>query len=258
MKFPLARHIGIGFFLVVFALSCAKTPYTPPSPAPPGSGLRTQKPYEIKGVWYYPLPTAEGYVEDGLASWYGADFHGKATSCGEPYDMYAMTAAHKTLPLGTHVKVTNLENGRAVILRVNDRGPFVSGRIIDLSCRAAMDLGSFHKGLAKVRVEAVQTASEEHIGQNTYWRPEPVASFRYGQFTIQIGAFREQSNAYKLKDKMAKGFQWTQIGQMVDKGNTLYRVQVGMYQDMVLAKKDLDYLRIHGFADAFVVAAEVK
>ena len=102
-------------------------------------------------------------MEEGLASWYGAEFHGKPTSCGEPYDMYAMTAAHKTLPLGTHVKVSNLRNGRSVILRVNDRGPFVSGRIIDLSCRAAQELGSATPGLAPVRVEAVQVASEQHM-----------------------------------------------------------------------------------------------
>ncbi len=258
MRIRLARHIGIGFFLVVFALSCAKTPYTPSRPGPPGSELRSQKPYQINGSWYYPLPTAQGYVEEGLASWYGADFHGKPTSCGEPYDMYAMTAAHKTLPLGTYVKVTNMENRRSVILRINDRGPFVSGRIIDLSCKGAQELGSYQKGLAKVRVEAVQAASEEHIGQDTYWRVQPVPSFRYGQFTIQIGAFREQSNAYRLKEKMSKGFQWSQVGQMLEKGDPLYRVHVGMYEDLVLAKKDLDYLRSHGFADAFVVAAEGK
>ncbi len=126
MTAPLHRHIGIGFVLVILLLSCAKKT-RPPSTTIPSSGLRTQKPYQIKGVWYYPLPSAEGYVEEGLASWYGPEFHGKPTSCGEPYDMYAMTAAHKTLPLGTNVKVTNLRNGRTVILRVNDRGPLFPG-----------------------------------------------------------------------------------------------------------------------------------
>ena len=189
---PFTRHVGIGIILALLAVSCAKK-VPPPATVLPSSGLRTQKPYQIKGIWYYPLPSAEGYVEEGLASWYGAEFHGKKTSCGEPYDMYAMTAAHKTLPLGTHVKVSNLRNGRSVILRVNDRGPFVSGRIIDLSCRAAQELGSATPGLAPVRVEAVQVASEEHIAGSTYWKVDPVPSFRYGLFTVQIGSFETRT-----------------------------------------------------------------
>lgn len=252
-------RVGIGLMLAFFAVSCSRTPPPPPPvPSPPVPGLRTQRPYQISGIWYYPLPSAEGYIEEGIASWYGSDFHGRPTSCGEPYDMYAMTAAHKTLPLGTYVKVTNLENQRSTILRINDRGPFVAGRIIDLSCRGAQELGSYRRGTAKVRVEAVQHASEEKVGQNVYWKVDPIPSFRYGQFTIQVGAFREQPNALKLKDKMARSFQWTQVGQAYEKGCILYRVQVGMYQDLFLAKKELDNLRIHGFSDAFIVAVEGK
>jgi rare lipoprotein A len=216
--------------------------------------LRSQKPYRINGVLYYPLASAEGYVEEGLASWYGPDFHGKPTACGELYDMWAETAAHKTLPLGTYVKVTNLENGRSTILRVNDRGPFVAGRIIDLSCRGAQDIGSYGKGLARVRVEAVQHASETKVGNETYWAVDPVPSFRYGQFTIQIGAFLDQGNAYRLRDKMAR----EKRDSRVTINNGFYRVQVGVYQDLVVAKAELEQMRSHGFPDAFVVAVEDK
>jgi rare lipoprotein A len=251
--------LGICLLLSIFILGCSRPQYTTPPPTPPAPpGLKTQKPYQIKGIWYYPLPTAEGYVEEGLASWYGADFHGKPTSCGEPYDMYAMTAAHKTLPLGTNVKVTNLQNGRVIVLRVNDRGPFVGGRIIDLSCGAAQELGSYGKGLAKVRVEAVQCASEVKVGQDTYWKVDPLPSFRYGQFTIQIGAFRDQNNANRLRDQMAKGGREARIGQAANRNDGLYRVQVGTYKDLLQAKQETDRLKTSGFSDAFVLAVEGK
>lgn len=257
----LGRNVGTGLLLVLFVLGCSKPPYCPPAPTPPpppASHLRTQKPYQIKGVWYYPLPTADGYVEEGLASWYGADFHGKPTACGERYDMWAMTAAHKTLPLGTHVKVTNLQNGNIVILRINDRGPFVAGRIIDLSCKGAQELGSYQKGLARVRVEAVQVASQVQYAGSTYWKADPVPSFRYGQFTVQIGAFREQSNATRLRDQMARTGQYAKISPGSDKGSPIYRVQVGLHQDITVAKKEAERLRSGGFGDAFVLAVEGK
>ena len=191
--------ILIGLSLVFAA--CSKS-YVPPAPVPPG--LKSQRPYYINGIWYYPLPSAEGYVEEGLASWYGPNFHGKPTSCGEPYNMWADTAAHKTLPLGTYVKVTNLDNGRSTILRINDRGPFVPGRIIDLSAKGAEDLGCRMKGLTRVRVEAVQCATAQVVGNATYWKADPVPSFRFGRFTVQAGAFRDQANAYRLRDKLAR------------------------------------------------------
>lgn len=261
MKLTLAgKRIGIGLALILFMAGCSTTSTPPPSASKYGksSTLRTQRPYQIKGIWYYPIPSAEGYVEEGMASWYGEDFHGKPTSCGEPYDMWAMTAAHKTLPLGTHVKVSNLDNGRSVLVRVNDRGPFVQGRIIDLSCKAAQEIGSAKPGLARVRVEAVQVASEQHIGQNTYWEVDPTPSFRYGQFTIQIGAFREQGNALRLRGRMSQGFKDIQVSPFSYQGFNYYRVQVGMYRDILLARQELDRLRQQGFNDAFVVAMEGK
>lgn len=253
-----SRELAVCLLLSFFVLSCSKPPYVPPKPGAPGTGLKSQRPYQIKGVWYYPLPSAEGYAEEGIASWYGADFHGKPTSCGEPYDMWALTAAHKTLPLGTYVKVTNLRNNKAIILRINDRGPFVSGRVIDLSCKGAQEIGSYGKGLAKVRVEAVQYASEMKVGQDTLWKVDPLPSFRYGQFTIQIGAFRDQGNANRLRARMISGNREARVSPEFDKGQNIYRVQVGTYQDIVVAKQEMDKLRTNGFPDAFVLALEGK
>ncbi|SPF44986.1 RlpA-like lipoprotein (fragment) [Syntrophobacter sp. SbD1] len=195
-------------------------------------------------------------MEDGLASWYGPDFNGKPTSCGELYNMWADTAAHKTLPLGTYVKVMNLENGKCTILRINDRGPFVSGRIIDLSAKGAEDLGCRRKGLAKVRVEAVQYATAQVVGNATYWKVDPVPSFRYGKFAVQIGAFRDQANAYRLKEKMARQNLEIRITDKPVRNGLWYRVQVGSYQDLVVAKAELERFRANGFPDAFVIAIE--
>lgn len=117
--------------------------------------LKVGNPYSIKGIKYYPKKSSYGYDEVGIASWYGSDFHGKASANGECYDMYAMTAAHKTLPMPTTVRVTNLKNGRSVVLKVNDRGPYASGRIIDLSYAAAKKLDMARDGIQKVRVQAI-------------------------------------------------------------------------------------------------------
>ena len=118
------------------------------------------KPYQVEGVWYYP-GVDYNYAETGIASWYGPDFHGKLTANGELYDMNEVTGAHKTLPLPSIVRVTNLENGRSLMVRINDRGPFVNGRIVDLSRRAAQLLGYEQAGTAKVRVEVVDDQSRQ-------------------------------------------------------------------------------------------------
>jgi rare lipoprotein A len=256
------RVLCASLFFALLVAGCASAPPEPATPfmtkPPAGKMLRTQRPYQINNIWYYPIPSAEGFAEEGMASWYGTDFHGKPTSCGEPYDMWAMTAAHKTLPLGTHVKVTHKQTGKTVIVRVNDRGPFVSGRVIDLSCRAAQELGSARTGLAPVRVEAVQVASQEMVGKDTYWKVDPVPSFRYGSFTVQIGAFKEQQNAYRLKDRMAQGYREIQVTPTTYADNFFYRVQVGLYRDIMVAQQEMARLKQQGFGDAFVVAMEGK
>lgn len=132
------------------------------------------QPYSIKGVTYWPIQSGLGYNEVGLASWYGMDFHGKKTATGEVYDMFSVSAAHKTLPLGTKVRVVNLENGREIELTVNDRGPFVEGRIIDLSYASARLLGMAENGVAKVRVEGVSD-NPALASANAKGRAKPVA-----------------------------------------------------------------------------------
>ncbi len=122
--------------------------------------------YDEFGVRYRVLQTSEDFVERGIASWYGRNFHGRRTSTGEPYDMYAMTAAHKTLPLPTYVRVTDLDTGNRVVVRVNDRGPFVEGRIIDLSYVAALKLGIAEQGTARVEVEALDPPAVDPPGDS--------------------------------------------------------------------------------------------
>ncbi len=129
-----------------------------------GGVYKVGKPYQVAGVWYYPKEDPH-YDEKGIASWYGKKFHGRNTANGEIYDMNALTAAHKTLPMPTMVRVTNLENGRSVVLRVNDRGPFVHGRIIDVSRRAAQLLGFMRNGTARVRVEALAGKSDQFVSR---------------------------------------------------------------------------------------------
>jgi rare lipoprotein A len=130
---------------------------TPHQSTPLPDGYKLGKPYAVDGVTYYPYHDP-AFIEQGLASWYGGEFHGRDTASGEPFDMNAVTAAHRTLPLPSTVKVTNLENGRELLVRVNDRGPFVNGRVIDLSRRSAQLLGVYGKGTAPVRVEFVRLA----------------------------------------------------------------------------------------------------
>jgi peptidoglycan lytic transglycosylase len=149
--------------------------------------------------------------QQGIASWYGHPYHGRPTSSGEIYNMYDMTAAHRTLPFGTQVRVHDLDNGRDVSVRINDRGPFVNGRIIDLSYAAAKAMGMLGAGTAMVRLEILN----------------PTVLETPGIFAVQVGAFRERSNADRLRDRIAERFQPVII-QSFDRGDGLYhRVRVG-------------------------------
>ncbi len=199
-----------------------------------------QKPYTIQGRTYYPLSSAEGYVEEGLASWYGAKFHGRPTASGEPYNMYAFTAAHKILPLGTYVLVTNLENGRRVVVRINDRGPFVPGRIIDLSYAAARALGMVEKGVVRVRIVALAEKGR---------RPD----FRHGEFYLQVGSFTRYANAVKLREKLAQRFPLVTIEPYVQGGKTFYRVRIFLARELEEARRKARKLQ-KLFPEAFMVA----
>lgn len=159
------------------------------APAGEGGTYKVGTPYQINGTTYFPKEDPD-YNEVGVASWYGTEFHGKATANGDVYDMNAMTAAHTTLPMPSKVRVTNLENGRTVILTVNDRGPFLKNRIIDVSRRAAQILGFARKGTAKVRVEAVgedEATNIQTAALSTASQPEPMPKYPHGGVTQPVG-----------------------------------------------------------------------
>jgi rare lipoprotein A len=161
--------------------------------------------YDVAGQRYVVLTSAAGFVERGVASWYGPDFHGKSTSSGETYDMYAMTAAHKTLPIPCYARVTNLGNGRSVIVRINDRGPFVSGRIVDLSYTAAARLDMLRNGTAFVELAVLtperDAASGAPLSVQAAELPTP-PDLAGQHLYVQVGAFADSVNAMRLQDSL--------------------------------------------------------
>jgi len=226
--------------------------------SPETKGLKGwEKPYEVNGERYEPMRKAEqkhvGYVEDGIASWYGKDFHGKYTSNGEVYDMYAMTAAHKTLPLGVTVQVTNQANGRQAVVRVNDRGPFVKGRIIDLSYSAAKDLGVVGPGTAPVRIEALGYQEKDAAGQIAYRQPK---SYTVDSYSIQIGAFTMVENARRLASQMQGRYGYAAVQEGWVDGRLFYRVRAGRYPNVEAAEAAKTSFEANGFPNSFVVATE--
>ncbi len=212
--------------LLLFALFCSITGCTlggPQSTAPiqrgpVKKGAPGTRPYTIAGHTYYPLLSAHGFREEGIASWYGPDFHGKKTANGERYDMYGMTAAHKLLPFNTQVRVTNTRNGRSIVVRVNDRGPFVAERIIDLTRKGAEELGMLGSGTAPVIVESVGTVAGLKDGDLT------------GRFYVQVGAFGVEANARNLVRRInAEGLgARTYFAENVG----FWRVQIGPYPSL--------------------------
>lgn len=209
-----------------------------------------QKPYQVDGKRYNPMLQHQGFQQRGVASWYGRKFHGRKTSNGETYDMYGLSAAHKTLPMGVYVKVTHQGNGRQVTVRVNDRGPFVAGRIIDLSYGAAQQLGIVESGTAQVHIQALGYPHQDH-GQVTYMGP---SSYDAGSFAVQIGAFSTAQNAYQLADKMKRDYGKALVTTAMVNGHQLYRVRVGNYQSLESAESvAMDFIA-KGYAGSFVVA----
>ncbi len=206
--------------------------------------------YEVYGRRYYVRETAEGYVERGLASWYGRKFHGKRTSSGEPYDMYAMTAAHRTLPLPTYVRVTNLENGRSVVVKVNDRGPFHANRIIDLSYAAATKLGIAEKGTGLVEVRAI---SLDTARTDTDGRP-PVPASSPPKLYVQVGAFSKRDNARRVLHRLeSEAFDNARLVPGEVNGRKLFRVRIGPLPDPAAADAVMSRLDARGIRDYRVV-----
>jgi peptidoglycan lytic transglycosylase len=181
--------------------------------------------YEVLGKHYQVLPDSKGYSKKGVASWYGTKFHGKKTSNGEVYDMYAMTAAHKTLPIPSYVKVTNLQNGRSVVVRINDRGPFHDNRIIDLSYVAAVKLGIQQQGTGLVEVSAVEPQQASLVLDSPKRSNKTMMT---NPLYIQVGAFSSRINAHQLQQKIASVAQTeSRLKVSQAQGNTLYKVQIG-------------------------------
>lgn len=206
-----------------------------PEPRPePLSAYGNHSPYTVFGRTYHVRSSADGYVERGLASWYGSKFHGLRTSSGEPYDMNRVSAAHRTLPLPTWVEVTNLENGRNLVLRVNDRGPFVDGRIIDLSYAAALKLGIVESGTAMVEVRAITFGDAPRIAQAGP-RQLPVA--------LQVGAYSDRERARSVQRRLEQA----RLGPVdVSRARTtagrVWRVRVGPLDDAERARNLFDQI----------------
>ena len=232
--------------LLTILFGCTTT-HDPPPKKPAGY----PKPYKVFGKWYQPLPDSKGFRQRGIASWYGKDFHGKKTSNGEIYDMYAMTAAHKTLPLGTYVRVHNLENGREIEVRINDRGPFVRGRIIDLSYTGAKKIGIVGPGTARVEVVALGTPVSTDAGSDKSYVQ---GDYYSGNFTYQVGAFVNRENAERQKRILAKKYKNAHIT-VFDRGDKVfYRVRVGKFTSLEEAVKAELVLIEDGYTDAILIA----
>lgn len=211
----------------------------------------TQAPYVIKNIRYFPIPSAHGYSEKGIASWYGPGFHGRRTSNGEIYDKHAMTAAHKTLPMNTMLMVKNIDNGKQTVVRVNDRGPFVRGRVIDLSYKAAQIIGAIHKGTARVQIVAL---AERNKGTNGRPGELTYSDLNAGEFYVQIGAFGQKINALKLQKRFTEADHTTVIQKYFGPKSILYRVQVYAGKDIHLAERAESALLDHGYVGAFIIA----
>ncbi|MFN3406307.1 MAG: septal ring lytic transglycosylase RlpA family protein [Caldimicrobium sp.] len=244
--------------LPLVLISCAKPPREVPTSYRKTEPIEISKvvpgwlrPYSINGKTYYPLPKAEGYEEECLASWYGPGFHGRQAASGEIYDMYQYTAAHKILPIGTYVLVRNLENGKELIVRINDRGPFVEERCIDLSYASAKELGLMGKGLAKVRIVAL---SEGEIINNQIVYTN-VPNIRFNEFYLQVGAFKNYSNALRYKLELEKEYKKVTIEPYEHPTlGLIYRVQIYLSEDLNSAYLMANTLKKERFREAFLVA----
>jgi rare lipoprotein A len=215
--------------------------------------------YDVLGKRYHVLPTSAGYLERGVASWYGRDFHGLATSSGETYNMNAMTAAHTRLPLPTWVEVTNLVNGKRVVVKVNDRGPFVDNRLIDLSYAAATALDMVRAGTTRVEVRAVAPPFDAFRSAPTVAAtPQPVPAGTVERMFVQIGAFSQPENAERLVARLrASGFANPTVVSEADNRRTLHRVRLGPIASAVEFDQLNARLRSIGVSGSQLVVARV-
>lgn len=268
------RNILCVLTLSIIIIGCGSKPKSSSAGAipkeEPVSKYGNPKSYKVLGETYKVKDTSKGYSEVGVASWYGKDFHGKRTSSGTPYNMHSYSAAHKTLPIPTYVKVTNLENGKSINVRVDDRGPFSKGRIIDLSYRAAKDLDVIGKGTAKVKVEALApyqhlTADKAAYGHTYTPQPTfsdsrgdvieitdstpnayiPPNSHQSGPYTVQLNAYSSEYNAANYQDQIRQAYQ---LPTEVHYDGQFYRVIVHRYNTQYDADNAANSLRGQGLS----------
>lgn len=288
------QHIFLAFFILALAgcvssgVDLTDSPYSQAAAIKGQGGVyKVGNPYKIFGTTYYPEENYS-YSEVGIASWYGADFHNKRTANGEKYDMNTLTAAHRTLPLPSIVKVTNLENGRSLVLRVNDRGPYAKNRIIDISKRGAQLLGYQVQGTAKVRVEVLEkeskalkaallgekvedcnykTSANKIVSQTVPAAVDEKTLVIYnantadasttshaadGRYYVQAGAFSQQTSANNLKNRLS-GFGKTNVITADVSGKRFYRVRIGPFSFKEEAEVALAKVRNSGIENAGVV-----
>lgn len=291
MRAGTARYGRFAIALVVSSLlaACASNgPSRPPARSPqtavppaagelPRSNRGNPPFYDVLGKRYHVLATSTGYHQRGVASWYGRDFHGLSTSSGEPYDMFAMTAAHTTLPIPTWVEVTNLANGRRVVVKVNDRGPFVDNRLIDLSYAAAMALDMVRNGTTRVEVRAIAPPSLPTITTAAVMSttvpaagavaspaaasaapplasPPPEPAGAGSQMFVQVGAFSDRANAARLVERLrSNGFGNPFVVSEDGGRRSMHRVRLGPIRDSHEFDQLSARLRTFGVADARLV-----
>ena len=235
---------GVLAVALLLLASCARDmPVKEPSDGPSTADIRAEdvrdavpwdeplarygnhSPYEVFGKTYRVLPSRSGYHERGIASWYGSKFHGRRTSSGEPYDMHLATAAHKTLPLPSYAEVTNLDNGKKVIVKINDRGPFKDDRIIDMSYGAALRLGMISTGTARVDVRVIESNNRNRPA-GSFAPNDSVASDRIDPTYLQAGAFGQRGGAESMAVKLERA-RLEPVS--IRDGGKLFRVWLGPY-----------------------------
>ncbi|BDA61853.1 septal ring lipoprotein RlpA [Shewanella xiamenensis] len=235
-----------------YALKNDKMPLNPPNvdhvpnatPKYEPYSRRGNKPYTVYGESYTVLDSGEGFSEMGRASWYGEKFHGYETSNGEPYDMFGMSGAHKTLPLPSYARVTNLDNNKQVIIRINDRGPFHSDRILDLSYAAAYKLGMLGTGTARIKLDVI------YIGNKTATQSAIANIQSSGNHYIQLVASKDKQRLHKIAKDLEKKYQ---VKTRVQPANNMFRLQLGPIGQTELADRLLIKVKQDGYPEGYMV-----
>jgi rare lipoprotein A len=236
------KKILFSVTLCLIIISCASKVQKEP-PHSVKHGVKYARPYVINGVKYYPMKSVKEFQQKGIASWYGKKWHGRLTANGERYDMYAMTAAHKTLPLGSYVHVKNLDNGREAVVRINDRGPYVRGRIIDMSYSGAKKLGIVDVGTAHVKLTLLSEKKDRLVIKGKEVDPDK------GNFSVQIASFTNYDNAMKMKNKYSKA----KVFSTYSNGRKLYRVKITGFKSRHSAERYAKNIK-NEFPGAFITA----